>query len=541
MRQGPHVDWIYPLGGRAGSQIQCAVGLRKTGQVAEPPQVAVALSPNSAQDGHQFRPLTIDSQQTQPVLLEIGSLPELLEADGNDVLASSSPVTEPMVLNGRIETPGDVDEWPVQLTAGQSVELRLRAGRLGSPLMPQLELVDENGVIVAPTDDNPIASNTPSADIGLTFTSEQDRVCRVRIRDQFATRGGPGFAYRLQVGEVEPGFHLRLQKDAVTAMRGKEVTLNVRVERYGGLTGPVTLDVSGLPAGTDVEGLVIPEDSEEVALKLKPSETAPIGGHRLQIHGVCQHGDRSIRRTAVCPLADSGEVVDTVLFGAGIPTPFRFKNRGPYYAFVHAGCVYRHPFAVERNGYEGPIEVRVADRQRRHLQGVRGPEQFIVPAGTDEFEFPFVLAPKMSRDRLGRCLVMGVGEVTDEQGNRHQVVFTDGEESQAPISVKAPRLSVVCRDTSVYVRARSAATLSIDVQRDDQLRLPTVVELVVPDHIQGVTSTPVTLAGDQDHGVLGLQLASTAGPFNCPLTVRATLLENGDPVVAETQVTIVSE
>ena len=51
----------------------------------------------------------------------------------------------------------------------------------------------------------------------------------------------------------------------------------------------------------------------------------------------------------------------------------------------------------------------------------------------------------MSADRLGRCLVMAIGEIVDEKGDLHQVVFADGEACQAPINTKAALLSLVVK------------------------------------------------------------------------------------------------
>ena len=64
----------------------------------------------------------------------------------------------------------------------------------------------------------------------------------------------------------------------------------------------------------------------------------------------------------------------------------------------------------------------------------------------------------------------------------------------------------------------------------------------MPSHLHGVTAEPVVVAADQSNGVLTLRFAGDAmGPFNMPLTVRATLSEGSDTVTAETKLEITPE
>jgi len=540
IRKGVRTSSVYPLGGRQGSSPKFEVGLRSSESGDDASLASVTLSPPGDQAGSVRHTFTIDGQQTEPVRLDVTDLPERLEVEPNDEPSEATALVFPVMLNGRIGRPGDVDLWPIAVLAGQRLELRLSAGRLGSKLLPMIDVVDAAGTLLAPTDAEPVKDDSASADAVLAFEPPEDGVYWVRVRDRFESRGGPECGYRLQVGVASPGFFIRLGADAITAVRGAEASLSIRVERFGGLAGPITVDVSGLPQKTELSELVIPAEKDELSITFKPSETAPIGGHRLQIHGTHSSDGVITMHTATKRLVGMDQSVDSILFSVAVATPFKIKNRGPYYARVHAGTVYRHPFTVERNGYEGPITVRIADRQRRHLQGVRGLADFVVPPGVDDFEFPFYLPPGMSRDRLGRCLVMAIGEVIDEQGNAHEVVFTDGEESQAPISAKAGRLSVVANETSIFVQPASTSEIEFNLQRDARLTLPARVELIIPSHITGITADAVTLSSADAKGIVSLQVGNAPGPFNMPLMLRATIIENGDPVVAESKVVIVA-
>ena len=51
----------------------------------------------------------------------------------------------PAVFNGRIEKAGDVDWWLFKASKGQTFDIELRAGLLGSPLLGMLRLCDAAG------------------------------------------------------------------------------------------------------------------------------------------------------------------------------------------------------------------------------------------------------------------------------------------------------------------------------------------------------------------------------------------------------------
>ena len=59
-------------------------------------------------------------------------------------------------------------------------------------------------------------------------------------------------------------------------------------------------------------------------------------------------------------------------------------------------------------------------------------EECLIPPDVVDFEFPFFLPPDMSRDRLGRCLVMGIAEVDLETHDFDAVMsIADGALSAA--------------------------------------------------------------------------------------------------------------
>ena len=141
-----------------------------------------------------------------------------------------------MLLNGRIDKPGDVDYWSFQGKKGEPIVLELRAQQLGSPLQGVLTVCDAQGKELARAESSPT-----QPDPVLTFTPPADGAYCVRVADRFHTRGGPEFAYRLRLAPPVPGFRLQLAADVLTLPRGGQAKLKVTAERLGGFNDPIAL------------------------------------------------------------------------------------------------------------------------------------------------------------------------------------------------------------------------------------------------------------------------------------------------------------
>ena len=105
------------------------------------------------------------------------------------------------------------------------------------------------------------------------------------------------------------------------------------------------------------------------------AEPAKIDVARLTIVGKA----KDLLRQAKLPAGRGMLEVADVLLAVALPTPFVIK--GDYdMGFAARGGMHKRLYKIERNGFAGPIEVSLADRQARHLQGVEGPA-ITVPAG----------------------------------------------------------------------------------------------------------------------------------------------------------------
>lgn len=502
MTTSPVADSVFPLGGQRGTTVK----FNGTTAVAIP-----ADAP----------PLWQTRLGSQSILLDTDDLPEFIEAPANAVVP-------PAVFNGRIE-PGAAGTWKVELKKAKKYELETRAKKLGSPLCGTLAVLDADGKEVAKH-----TPDDPGSDPLASFQPAADGVYTIRVAERFRNRGGPDFTYRLRVREAVPAaadFRLKLATDVVNIPRASSVKWKLTAERVGGFNAAIDVSVSGLPAGVTCAKATIPAGQSQVELTLSAEALAKVAVGTITVTGSSKIGDAPVTRTATPP--DGGDAFVAVT----VPTPFVIDgvytmSNGP------RGQPYSRKYSLKRNGFDGPVEIRLADRQARHLQGVTGPT-VTVPPGVSEFEYAVQLPAWIEIGRTSRTCLMAVGTVTDPDGTKHRVSYTTTETNYQLIVVPEPgRMGIdLAKETAV---ATPGDTLRVPfvISRAKGLTGAVKVECVLPDHWRGITADAVTVPADKTEGELVLKLGKdAAGPFNMPATVRAT----SSVVVAETKLELIGK
>ncbi len=502
MTTGPVADAVFPLGGKRGTTVQFNG------------DTAITIPADSPA-------LWTTRFGSQAITLDTDDLPELMTAP-------AKPVAPPAVLNGRVEI-GTATEWKVGLLKAKKYEIELRAKKLGSPLCGVLAVLDADGKEVA----NHVP-NDPGVDPVLAFQPPADGVYTIRVAERFRGRGGADFAYRLRVREAVPAapdFRLKLATDFLNVPRSGSAKWKLTAERVGGCKGPIEVTLDGLPAGVTVAKATMGMAQSSVELVLSAEALAKVAHAAVTISGTAKIGDATVTRTVVPP--DGGEA----LVAVAVPTPFVIDGvytmgNGP------RGQPYARKYALKRNGFDGPIEVRLADRQARHLQGVTGPT-ITVPPGVSEFEYAVQLPAWIEIGRTSRTCLMAVGTVTDPDGTKHRVCHTTTGTNHQLIVVPEPgRLGIDLVKSVAVAVPGDTLRVPIVVARAKGLNSAVKVECVLPAHWRGVTAEPATVAADKTEGELVLKIGKDAtGPFNMPATVRATT----GSVVAEAKLELIAK
>ena len=513
MTAGPHLDSVYPLGGRRNSELT----LELAGANLAVTRQTIKL-PATSELRYDYWLETPDAV-SNALSLELDDLSEILEPAAG---ATATRVTFPANLNGRIQRAGEVDEWNFEAQKGDDFDFDVRAARLGSPLDSVLQIVDAQQKIVAENDD----FVKGQSDSRLRFHALADGLYAVRLSDRLSERGGPQFAYRLRVlTAARPEFELSLASDTVIIERGKPTPIKVSADRSPGTKQEITLQIDGLPAGVTVTPLVIKADQQEVTLSFQAADATKVQAIPLKITGkIVREGAELIQQATVNKYGIRRQ--DPVWLAVALPTPFRFVGNFET-KFMPRGSQHVRHYALQRNGFDGPLEARLADQQGRHLQGVTGEPVSISPT-QNEFDFTIRLQPFMEIGRTSRTTLSVLGVVTDIDGSRHVVSYSSNAQNDQMISIVDPgRLAITLDRRSLPVTPGQSAKLSFRMQRSTGLNQPTQVELVIPHGIRGIKSLPVTLGPNDSAGTIELAFDSSAvGPFLAPLTVRATTTDD---------------
>ena len=231
----------------------------------------------------------------------LDTLPESNEIKPNHDRAHAQKVTLPVIINGRIDKPGD---WDVFQFAGQSnavVVAEVAARRLDSPLDSVLKITDAKGQLLAYNDDvDDLADglNTHHADSYLMVKLPADGVYYVHIGDT-AHNGGEEYAYRLRLSAPRPGFALRVVPSSVS-LRGRDsASVTVYAIRQDGLTAPIQVSLKNLPPGFTAQPVTLTGTQAMARLSFKTSRITTNEPLSLTVQGWAKLGDQIITNVAV--------------------------------------------------------------------------------------------------------------------------------------------------------------------------------------------------------------------------------------------------
>lgn len=272
----PYASHVVPLAGNPGQTIEVEpVGSARKLQ----PKVAVTLP---REPGVHTLPLKIGDQTTYPVTMIVTPLPAVLEQAGSDTPEKATRFTIPAALNGRIAKRREMDHFVFAGKKGQQVRLELKARRFGTPLNSSLhgvlEVLNTKGSVVASND----TSHGQEAALVFAIAADGDYV--VRVRD-LNSKGGDSFVYCVEAELAQPDFTVKCDPDKAMIGPGTSQAWYVQINRINGMTGPVKVEVRGLPAGVAASPLTIPAAMKEGLVVLTAAADAAQGASNVEIVG----------------------------------------------------------------------------------------------------------------------------------------------------------------------------------------------------------------------------------------------------------------
>ncbi len=296
----PFITRAFPLGGREGAKTIAAVdGWNLSGgkMILDTDPGDAPVRRAAYTDGRVY---------SNAVSYRVDDLPETGEGTHNDRIEDARTVEMPVIVNGRIEQPGDVDVFAVDGAAGDRVVAAVWARRLNSPLDSLLRLTDGAGTVIAWNDDAVVKKKhlhideagliTHHADAYLTAELPKKGRYYVQLSDA-QRHGGDAWAYRLRISAPRPDFALRVTPSSVYTVPGAIQPVAVYAIRKDGFDGPIRLRVKS-PAGFQLQGGSIPAGRTHVRLTLKAPLKSRGGPVALKLEGVAEVGGKTIRRVA---------------------------------------------------------------------------------------------------------------------------------------------------------------------------------------------------------------------------------------------------
>jgi hypothetical protein len=231
----------------------------------------------------------------------VDTLPECFEKEPNDSPKIAQPVTLPVIVNGRIDRPGDWDVFRFEGRLGDQIVAEVLARRLESPLDSVLKLTDSVGKRLAFNDDHEDqedATRTHHADSLIHSTLPANGTYYLHLGDA-QHQGGPEYAYRLQISSPRPDFALRVVPSRIHARAGRFNPVRVFALRKDGYDGPIALRLKDAPEGFSLSGNLVPGGTDQVPVTLLVPPMPSEGPYSLSIEGRATIEGREVLRTAV--------------------------------------------------------------------------------------------------------------------------------------------------------------------------------------------------------------------------------------------------
>ena len=284
---------VFPLGGKRGELVEVSLGTEK---------ITVDLRNAGSNVRQAF--VNMPGSPALPVPFAVGDDPEV------NAPAGDAAISVPVTINARLAEARQVDRYTMRVPPTRAMTFRVQARELGtSKLMAVITVRDEKGNVLGRSGDEPLAEDLYNVNQSRTAGDPILRVqppagveqVTVTIED-LALRGGPNYAYRLNVQPVAHDFRVILNSAFVNVPAEGSVAVPVTVQRQG-FDDEIQLRVTNAPKGLRVEGgyvvagQVVKETSQNrnsrgvLILTAEPGET--LESLELMVEGVGKLPDGS--------------------------------------------------------------------------------------------------------------------------------------------------------------------------------------------------------------------------------------------------------
>lgn len=511
----PYVESIFPFGAQRGKQVE----VKLTGRNLEGTETMTLNIDKKSPLGRQEIRAKAPKGYSNLIPFEVSDFPDFTESEVNDAVDKANSVTVPVVINGRIGAPNDIDRFKFKTDKDQKLVCEVNAFRYGSPLDALLILTDAKGSVLQQNDDSALA------DARLEFDAKKDAEYIIGIRD-LTGRGGDQFGYRLSIrppSATDAGFVARFTPDTPRVHRGNHSRIRCDVTRLGGFDGPIRLTLQDLPTGIIAEPIVMTTAPSSGLMTISALKDAPLGTFPIKVVASGVVGGKTITRNAE-PLSGDKAVKEsflTVLDAA----PFTIEPVTLTASIEQNQSAGIEVLAQRNEGFTGEIKISAEGFSAGKEPITKSFDLGEVTLKASDSMGKLKLAAKQDAE-VGTRSIMLKGETSMAGGT--VTVFSQPlpvTVTEVPflISSTLSRLSVTALSTNAQSAASEAAT-TLKLQRRDGYKGETTLTLEgVP---AGVITTLEKIPADGSETTLKLVATEKAPPGTNSLVVVAAGVHN---------------
>lgn len=445
-------------------------------------------------------------------------------AERAEVELVESKLEIPGAVTGAIETRFGSDRYRATFKMGEKWIIRAEARAIGSPLDLDLALIGPDGKQVAAQED---AAGT--TDPELEFAVPKEGEYQIVLTDRSGASGSRTANYRLSCEPVAEDFQFVLPA-FLNVPLGGQGKLPLKATRQGGFTGPIQLQVTGLPTGiTAPADLTIAEKKNDLALDLTSAADAPVGAALAEITATATINGQSVTRSL-------GKILIATVMKPRIKiTPDGLDDVRK----VHRGSTYLAPLSIERlEGYQGEIVLEMTAKQQRHRQGLASGE-YVVKADAARVDYPIFVPEWMETTKTSRMILNGSVKVADPKGNVRTLL--QRMELRIGILPEGALLKLSHSAGEPVLASGGELRIPLTISRAEGLREPVTISLSNEEvKNRAFAAEPMTIAADRKDAEFVVRLLN--GPMTVtgevPVVVRAESKKDGLPVISETTVLI---
>ena len=208
-----------------------------------------------------LRPNAIDvlwSRSTGRPDEEVGREIAVANADTGSSNSQPVDVSLPVLVEGTVESPGDIDYVRFEAKLGDGVTIEIETPDAGPPdFVPYLRVVDDAGVEVFTNVRSMVHANggfiMKTLEPKTVFDFRRDGRFTLEVRDLTTQRGGDRFAYRILIRPQVPHVGaVHIEEDRLNLVAGEIHKLSIVTDQEEGFDGYIALALEGLPEGVRV-------------------------------------------------------------------------------------------------------------------------------------------------------------------------------------------------------------------------------------------------------------------------------------------------